>query len=128
MERGKLVVFEGAEGAGKSTQLRILASRLSSAGIPVVPLREPGGTVVGDSIRAILLDPKSEISPSAEALLFMASRAELVRNEDRMIASSNRRSISTSASNGHSSNLSRLNGSSFILNAGQSPRWTAEAR
>jgi dTMP kinase len=78
MERGKLVVFEGSEGAGKSTQLRILANRLSAAGIPVVPLREPGGTVVGD---AILLDPAGEISAAAEALLFMASRAELVRRE-----------------------------------------------
>jgi dTMP kinase len=81
MERGKLVVFEGSEGAGKSTQLRMLADRLSAAGIPVVPLREPGGTPVGDVIRSILLDPQSEISAGAEALLFMASRAELVRNE-----------------------------------------------
>jgi dTMP kinase len=81
MERGKLVVFEGSEGAGKSTQLRMLAARLSAAGIPVVPLREPGGTPVGDAIRAILLDPRSEISAGAEALLFMASRAELLRRE-----------------------------------------------
>lgn len=81
MERGKLVVFEGSEGAGKSTQLRMLAARLSAAGIPVVPLREPGGTPVGDAIRTILLDPRSEISAGAEALLFMASRAELVRRE-----------------------------------------------
>lgn len=81
MERGKLVVFEGSEGAGKSTQLRLLAGRLSAAGIPVVPLREPGGTPVGDAIRTILLDPRSEISAGSEALLFMASRAELVRRE-----------------------------------------------
>jgi len=81
MQRGKLVVFEGSEGAGKSTQLRLLAERLSAAGIPVVPLREPGGTPVGDSIRSILLDPAREISPAGEALLFMASRAEIVRRE-----------------------------------------------
>ena len=81
MERGQLVVFEGSEGAGKSTQLRLLAGRLSAAGIPVVPLREPGGTPVGDSIRTILLDPASDISPAGEALLFMASRAEIVRRE-----------------------------------------------
>ena len=81
MERGKLVVFEGSEGSGKSTQLRMLASLLSSAGIPVVPLREPGGTVVGDAIREILLNPQSDIKPAAEALLFMASRAELVQRE-----------------------------------------------
>ncbi len=81
MERGKLVVFEGSEGAGKSTQMRLLAARLSAAGIPVVPLREPGGTPVGDAIRTILLDPRSDISAESEALLFMASRAELVRRE-----------------------------------------------
>ena len=81
MQRGKLVVFEGSEGAGKSTQLRLLAGRLSAAGIPVVPLREPGGTPVGDSIRSILLDPASDISPAGEAFLFMASRAEIVRRE-----------------------------------------------
>jgi len=81
MERGKLVVFEGSEGSGKSTQLRLLAGRLSAAGIPVVPLREPGGTPVGDTIRGILLDPRSDISAGSEALLFMASRAELVRRE-----------------------------------------------
>jgi dTMP kinase len=81
VERGQLVVFEGSEGAGKSTQLRLLAGRLSAAGIPVVPLREPGGTPVGDSIRTILLDPASDISPAGEALLFMASRAEIVRRE-----------------------------------------------
>jgi dTMP kinase len=81
MERGKLVVFEGAEGAGKSTQLRMLADRLSAAGIPVVPLREPGGTPIGDSIRTVLLDTQSDILPATEALLFMASRAELVGRE-----------------------------------------------
>jgi dTMP kinase len=80
---GQLVAFEGPEGAGKSTQLRMLSERLSAAGIPVVPLREPGGTPIGDRIRAILLDPKSEISAATEALLFMASRAELVRREIR---------------------------------------------
>ncbi len=81
MERGKLVVFEGTEGSGKATQLRLLSDRLSAAGIPVVPLREPGGTPVGDTIREILLNPNGEVTPAAEALLFMASRAELVRRE-----------------------------------------------
>ncbi len=81
MERGRLIVFEGSEGAGKSTQLRLLAERLSAAGIPVVLLREPGGTPVGDAIRSILLDPANDISPAGEAHLFMASRAEIVRRE-----------------------------------------------
>ena len=81
MERGKLVVFEGTEGSGKSTQLRLLSDRLGAAGIPVVPLREPGGTRVGDMVRDILLDPDGDVTPAAEALLFMASRAELVSRE-----------------------------------------------
>ncbi|HYN82688.1 MAG TPA: dTMP kinase [Gemmatimonadaceae bacterium] len=81
MERGKLVVFEGTEGSGKSTQLRLLSDRLSAAGVPVVPLREPGGTPVGDTIREILLKPTGDVTPAAEALLFMGSRAELVSRE-----------------------------------------------
>src|SRR6266571_4616653 len=81
MERGQLVVFEGSEGAGKSTQLRLLSDRLAAAGIPVVPVREPGGTPVGDTIREILLGPGNAIAPGTEVLLFLASRAELVRRE-----------------------------------------------
>jgi dTMP kinase len=83
MPRGLLIVFEGAEGAGKSTQLRLLADWLGSRGRDVVAVREPGGTVVGDEIRRILLDPGSDIVPRAEALLFMASRAQLVEREIR---------------------------------------------
>jgi len=83
MPRGLLVVFEGAEGAGKSTQLRLLADWLGSRGRDVVAVRETGGTVVGDEIRRILLDPSSDIVPRAEALLFMASRAQLVEREIR---------------------------------------------
>ena len=83
MPSGLLVVFEGAEGAGKSTQLRLLADWLGSRQRDVVAVREPGGTVVGDEIRRILLDPDSDIVPRAEALLFMASRAQLVEREIR---------------------------------------------
>lgn len=78
MARGPLIVFEGAEGAGKTTQLRRLASWLESGGRVVHALREPGGTPLGDEIRRLLLDPASDIAPRAEALLFMASRAQLV--------------------------------------------------
>lgn len=73
-----LIVLEGAEGVGKSTQLRRLAEWLESRGETVVAVREPGGTVLGDEIRRVLLDPASDITPHAEALLFMASRAQLV--------------------------------------------------
>jgi dTMP kinase len=83
MPGGLLVVFEGAEGAGKTTQLRLLADWLGSRGRDVVAVREPGGTVVGDEIRRILLDPNSDIVPRTEALLFMASRAQLVEREIR---------------------------------------------
>ena len=81
MARGRLIVFEGVEGAGKTTQIRILAERLATAGITARGVREPGGTPVGDDIREILLHPENEIGPSTEALLFMASRAELVSRE-----------------------------------------------
>ena len=81
MGRGRLVVLEGAEGAGKTTQIRLLAERLTTAGIPCIAVREPGGTPVGDDIREILLHPEQEITSATEALLFMASRAELIARE-----------------------------------------------
>jgi dTMP kinase len=81
--RGLLIVFEGAEGVGKSTQLRRLVSWLEARGRLALALREPGGTPLGDEIRRLLLDPNSDITPRAEALLFMASRAQLVRTRVR---------------------------------------------
>ena len=81
MARGRLIVFEGAEGAGKSTQVRILAERLTKVGIPCIGVREPGGTPVGDDIRDIVLHQDEELTGATEALLFMASRAELVARE-----------------------------------------------
>lgn len=81
MARGLVIVFEGAEGAGKTTQIRILAERLATAGVPCIAVREPGGTPVGDSIRELLLHPEQEITTATEALLFMASRAELMARE-----------------------------------------------
>lgn len=75
---GLLLVLEGGEGAGKTTQWQRLATVLRSAGHDVVALREPGGTPAGDEIRRLLLDPSSDLAPEAEALLFAASRAQLV--------------------------------------------------
>lgn len=83
MAAGQLIVFEGPEGAGKTTQLRLLAEWLGTRGRTVVAVREPGGTIVGDQIRRLLLDPASDIVPRTEALLFMASRAQLVEREVR---------------------------------------------
>jgi dTMP kinase len=81
MARGRLVVLEGPDGAGKTTQVRRLVDWLRSRGGDVVSVREPGGTSLGDEIRRLLLDPASDIVPSAEALLYMASRAQLVTRE-----------------------------------------------
>ena len=78
-----LIVFEGPEGAGKTTQLRLASEWLSAAGHTVLAVREPGGTPLGDEIRRLLLDPASDIAPRAEAMLFMASRAQLM---DRVVA------------------------------------------
>lgn len=77
---GALIAFEGVEGAGKSTQMRRLRARLVEGGVPVTAVREPGGTPAGDAIRALLLDPASQLDARTEALLFMASRAQLVRD------------------------------------------------
>lgn len=83
MATGRLIVFEGGEGSGKSTQLRHLSRALQQRGVPHVCLREPGGTPLGTEVRRVLLDRASDIEPRAEALLFMASRAQLVEREIR---------------------------------------------
>jgi dTMP kinase len=80
---GSLIVFEGIEGAGKTTQLLRLGARLAAAGVASESYREPGGTPLGDDVRKLLLDPSRDITPRAEALLFMASRAELVERHVR---------------------------------------------
>jgi dTMP kinase len=82
-KRGRLIVFEGVEGAGKSTQLERLVGNLARAGVSHRQFREPGGTKLGDAIRQLLLDPDTTVTARAEALLFMASRAELVSRELR---------------------------------------------
>jgi dTMP kinase len=70
--RGRLIAFEGGEAAGKSTQARLFAARLGAT-----LTREPGGTVLGQQIRSIVLDPSSSsLSPRAEALLLVADRAQ----------------------------------------------------
>jgi dTMP kinase len=75
------IVFEGSEGSGKSTQAKLLASRLSELGKPVMLTREPGGTQLGEQVRRLLLDLHvGPITPMAEALLFTAARAEHVEN------------------------------------------------
>lgn len=76
---GLFVTFEGPEGSGKTTQIRRLAAWLRDQGRAVLATREPGGTRIGDAVRAVLLDPAhTEMRPEAEILLFSAARAQLV--------------------------------------------------
>ncbi len=79
MKRGRFIAFEGGEGAGKSTQARLLAEELRRRGIDVVTTREPGGTPHAETIRNLLLTVDGEPLPlRAEALLFAAARADHV--------------------------------------------------
>ncbi len=79
MTRGRFIAFEGGEGAGKSTQARLLAEALRARGIAVLLTREPGGTPGAEAIRGLLLDPPGEgWGAQAEALLFAAARADHV--------------------------------------------------
>ncbi|MGD0446564.1 MAG: dTMP kinase [Edaphobacter sp.] len=83
MPRGYFITFEGLDGSGKTTQLRRLAASLEAEGHQVVTLRQPGGTALGDRIRSILLDSKSEdahgpIAPAAEMALMFADRAQSI--------------------------------------------------
>ena len=76
----KLIVFEGLDASGKSTQARLLASRLGEAGINVVTTREPGGTPIAEGVRTVLLERQHEaLLPFSELLLFMVSRAQNTR-------------------------------------------------
>ena len=79
MGRGRFVTFEGIDGSGKSTQIAILADTLRAEGRTVVVTREPGGTLVGERLRELVLLTKVEIAPETEALMFAAARAQLVR-------------------------------------------------
>ena len=77
---GRLITLEGGEGAGKSTLLAGLRAHLESRGVDLLLTREPGGTALGEAVRAIVLDPaRRELCAESELLLMFASRAQLVR-------------------------------------------------
>ena len=76
---GKLVTFEGCEGVGKSTQIRLLAEYFESRGIDALFTREPGGTEVGERVRELLKDEALDMCPETELLLFEAARSENTR-------------------------------------------------
>ena len=76
---GTFITFEGIDGSGKSTQLRLLANFLKSNGCDVLLTREPGGTPVGNRLARALLDAQEEVDPLTELLVFAADRAQHVR-------------------------------------------------
>ncbi|MCH9698744.1 MAG: dTMP kinase [Gammaproteobacteria bacterium] len=77
--RGRLITLEGGEGAGKSTQLSFMSDYLQQHKIPVVTTREPGGTLIGEKIREILLSNSNKIVDDAELLLMFAARSQHVQ-------------------------------------------------
>ena len=79
---GKLLTFEGIDGAGKSTQINLLTEALNNKGYDFILFREPGGTKISEQIRSILLNNENQLlSPIAETLLFMSARAQLVNEK-----------------------------------------------
>lgn len=80
MRRGALITLEGGEGAGKSTVLAAVGDCLLASGLAVERTREPGGTVLGEALRALVLDPAQQnLCAESELLLMFAARAQLVR-------------------------------------------------
>jgi len=109
--RGRFIVFEGLDGSGKTTQAKQLAEHLIGQGHKVVEIEEPGGTPVGELIRASLLAPEHSLEPLTELLLYEASRYELVRRvirpalEDGAILICQRYSYSSLAYQGYGRGL-----------------------
>lgn len=82
MKKGLLITFEGTEGGGKSTQIQKACAYLESKGKKVLLLREPGGTRVSEAIRNIILDKNlTDMKPETELLLYLAARAQIVREK-----------------------------------------------
>lgn len=91
MALGKFITFEGGEGSGKSTQVRLLSERLRARGLDVLLTREPGGSLFAEKLRTIILDPETPAhSPLSEALLFYAARADHLEEAVRPALASGR--------------------------------------
>ena len=76
MKKGLFITFEGADGCGKTTQMKLLADYLKTQGLEVVLTREPGGKGLGEKVREILLNYDGEVSDRCESFLFLADRAQ----------------------------------------------------
>lgn len=81
MNAGRFITFEGGEGAGKSTQIKLLAEALAARGIPHLVTREPGGTTGAESIRRLLVEQGETWEPMTETVLFLAARVDHVRKK-----------------------------------------------
>ena len=84
------VTFEGIDGSGKTTQVRLLAERLEAGGARPLVVREPGGTPLSERVRTLLLDEDLDVTPMAELLLFSAARAQLVEEKIRPVLAEGR--------------------------------------
>jgi dTMP kinase len=129
---GVFLVLDGLDRAGKSTQLDLLASWLGHQGLPVTRCRDPGGTKAGDAIRSLLLDVRSTLSMPCEALLYFASRAQLVSEivrpalaEGRIVLC-DRYELATFAYQGHAGGLDlvELRAAALLATDGLQPDWT----
>lgn len=76
--QGKFITFEGADGSGKTTQLRLAAEWLRERGCEVLATREPGGTALAEQVRALVLDPALPLNNNTQVLLYLAARSEHV--------------------------------------------------
>ena len=76
--KGKFITFEGADGGGKSTQVQLAAAWLREQGYEVVTTREPGGTVLAEKVRELVLDPHLPLNSTSQSLLYLAARSEHV--------------------------------------------------
>jgi dTMP kinase len=72
----KFITLEGLDGAGKTTHLDWIAADLKARGVDLCVTREPGGTAIGEKLRALLLDPQQKLAPETETLLMFAARCE----------------------------------------------------
>jgi len=80
MRNGYFITFEGIDGCGKTTQLKLAEEYLIQTGRPVLVIREPGSTPLSEEIRRILLDKELHINPVSELMLYVAARAELIKD------------------------------------------------
>ncbi len=78
MGEGRLITIEGIDGAGKTTLAAALRGELAARGVPVVLVREPGGAELSERLRSLVADPALHVDPRAEALIYLAARAQLV--------------------------------------------------